>query len=150
MAQTSEYFVTQTLSRDQVTKMMNAQSNILYKGVRQEDESALENSLGVASLILGLAFIASTPASVASSVMSVLSILASNEVPTLDDMLEDGIIGLADVDAWWSDNPSFDLIKLKSTYFEYTTEGIRFIKTSGRDWITEARDGSGWHIAVYS
>ncbi|MGW8444406.1 hypothetical protein ACWGXJ_26225 [Paenibacillus sp. S33] len=78
-------------------------------------------------VFLSLIFAASTPASLAAGVTSLLLGMVPSEKDALEHMVKDGYWALGYLEDFFSDSPDYDMIEVKVPFIEYETANVRFV-----------------------
>ncbi|MGO1581440.1 MAG: hypothetical protein ACTHY0_04025 [Mammaliicoccus vitulinus] len=125
--------------------------------VSEYNLSRAMSGLGISSTILGLAFLASTPVSIAAGVTGLITALPSSAEDTLRYLFHTGISdwrhvktalirGAYDNGKWVEPvYPEFTRIKIKCAFIEYPQYNIRFVTDTNIKAITAyKRANGGW------
>lgn len=151
MATSREYAASITVSASQLDQMRNAQNNAsLYGhwGDGSADTVGLASVLGgVATTLLGLLFVTSSPVGIAAGIGALVAGLGSGVANDTGDVIDNGVKELTEMIPGLKALTRYDLFQIRFPFLEFTLQDgtvIRFI--SGKGVIERAHAGSGWEI----
>ncbi|MBN8203902.1 hypothetical protein [Bacillus sp. NTK034] len=140
----SEYAAKITVSLSQIRNMQRAQQDIWTEGFKNNNYSKLQSLLGTTATVLGLVFVASTPAGIVAGVTGLVVGLAPSAKNTLKNLVYNGYWEMGYLERFMEDNPKYDLMEVELPFIEYTVDGKRIRFVTGRGVIKRVHSGSGW------
>lgn len=139
-----EYSENVIFSLSQIRETQAAQKAILDEGFGANSETRLKTALGLGITILGLIFVTSTPAGVATIVLGLITTLSASRKEGLEKLVNDGYSGISYWETWMQSRTQYSQIEVEFPFIEYTVDGstIRFI--TGDGVLKRVRTSSGW------
>ncbi|MBG9942093.1 hypothetical protein ABE237_12365 [Brevibacillus formosus] len=139
-----EYAAKLTVNLDQLRKIERAQREVYDKGLVKPSDTKLLTALGAVASVLGLVFVASTPAGVVAGVTGIVASITPSAKDALESMVKAGYWELGYMEDYLVDNPRFNRMEIELPFIEYNVNGetIRFI--TGKGIILRVHNGSGW------
>lgn len=142
-----EYTEKIIVNLDQLRKIQRAQRVVYDKGIVKLSSNELLTGLGAVATVLGLIFVASTPAGVLAGVTGIVSGMSYSQKNVLQTTVYNGYWQLGYMDDFMVDNPQYSLIEIELPFLEYNVNGSRVRFVSGKGLITRVRTSGGWILA---